>query len=121
MDNDPKRKWFIWGMVLAWIPSVPLIIGILHSFRGISEQKATGLGAVAGGSAEAYLTFGLAFTFISLLTAIVMLGRSFSGGHGTRTLLSVLSMCWSAFMLIIFGGSVWLFLVWLPHRTGVPQ
>src|ERR1700734_4207148 len=37
------------------------VMGILNAFKGISEQKATGLGAVAGGIAEALVTtaFGL--------------------------------------------------------------
>ncbi|PYY07893.1 MAG: hypothetical protein DMG69_17305 [Acidobacteria bacterium] len=58
MDEDRsqerKRTWFIWGMVLAGVPSVALIIGLFHAFAGISEQKATGLAAVAGGIAEAW-------------------------------------------------------------------
>ena len=32
------------------------VVGILNAFKGISEQKATGLGAVAGGIAEALVT-----------------------------------------------------------------
>jgi len=121
MDNDRKGRWFLWGMVLAWIPSVPLIIGVLRSFLGISEQKATGLGAIAGGLSEAYLTFGLILTFIFLVGALVLLSRSFSGGHRVRTVLSVLSMGWSAFMLFIFGLLMWLFFVQLPHGTSGPQ
>jgi hypothetical protein len=121
MDKDHKTTWFVWGMVLAWIPSIPLIVGIFHSFRGISGQKATGLGAIAGGVSEAYLTFGLSFTLISLPAAIILLGKSFSAAHRIRALLSVLSMCWTALMLFIFGASAWLFLAWLPHRAGVPQ
>jgi hypothetical protein len=121
MDNDSKRKRFIWGMILAWIPCLPFIIGVLSSFRGISEQKATGLGAVTAGLSEVYLTFGLILTFISLVAAIVLLSRSFSGGNGMRTLFSVLSMCWSVFMLFVFGSSVWLFLIWLPHKATPPQ
>jgi len=31
-------------------------MGILNAFKGISEQKATGLGAVAGGISEALVT-----------------------------------------------------------------
>jgi hypothetical protein len=121
MDNDPKRKWFVWGMVLAWIPSTPLLIGVVHSFRGISEQKATGLGAVAAGLAEIYVPLGLTLTFIFWVGAIVVLARSFSGGHGMRALFSVLSMCWSALMLVIFCSLVWLFFIDLPHGVSGPQ
>jgi hypothetical protein len=119
MDNDPNRKWFIWGMVLAWAP-VPLIVGgVLHAFPGISEQKATG--AVAGGLAEVYVTSGLILTFICLVGGIVLLGRSFSGGHRMRALFSVLSMGWSALMLLIFGLLMWLFFFKLPHGVRGPQ
>jgi len=62
MDEDRsqerKRIWFIWGMVLAWAPCVALIFGmILHYSQGISEPKATGLGAVAAGIAETYVHY----------------------------------------------------------------
>ena len=117
MYNDSKRGWFLWGMVFAWIPSVPLIIGVFRSFRGISEQKATGLGAIAGGVVEVYLTFGLILTFIFLGAAIVLLGRSFSVGHPMRGIFSVLSMCWSALMFSVLGLLAWLFFVQLPRGS----
>ena len=41
------------------------VMGILNAFKGISEQKATGLGAVAGGIAEALVT-----TAVGLFVAI---------------------------------------------------
>ena len=63
-SDERKRKYFLWGTVLTWTLAVPLIIGIFHAFRGISEQKATGLGAVAGGLAEAYAIFGLFLAFV---------------------------------------------------------
>jgi biopolymer transport protein ExbB len=52
------------------------VVGILNAFRGISEQKATGLGAVAGGIAEALVT-----TAIGLFVAIpaVMMYNYLSG------------------------------------------
>jgi hypothetical protein len=121
MDNEPKRKWFLWGMVLAWTPSIPIIIGVLDSFRGVSEQKATGPGAIAGGFADAYLIFGLILAFVFPVGAVVLLARSFSGGHGMRALISVLSLCWSTVMLSIAGGLMWWFLVGLPHRAIGPQ
>jgi len=121
MDNDQKRKWFMWGMILAWAPSLPFLIGVVHSFQGVFEQKATGIGAVAAGLAEAYVTFGLILTFVFLVGGIVLLSRSFSGGHGMRALFSVLSMCWSALMLIVFGLSVWLFFFQLPRGVSGPQ
>ena len=52
---EAGKNKFLWGLVLAWAPAIPVIIGMRNTFRGISETKATGLGAVAGGLAEAYL------------------------------------------------------------------
>jgi Na+-driven multidrug efflux pump len=121
MENDPNRKRFLWGMVLAWAPGIPIIIGVLYSFRGISGQKATGIGAVAAGFSEVFFTFGLLLIFILSVAGMVLLGRSFSRGHRTRAFFSVLSICWSTFMLSIFGLFVWLSLVWLPHIAGGPQ
>jgi ACR3 family arsenite efflux pump ArsB len=119
--EDPSRKWFLWGIALAWIPSFPLIVGFLNTFRGISEQKATGLGAVAGGLAETYLTFGIIVTLVSELAAIVLLIRSFSRGHLRRGSVAVLSICWSILMLLLFALFVWMFLVYLPHVTATPR
>ncbi|HSB74935.1 MAG TPA: hypothetical protein VLC12_04750 [Terriglobales bacterium] len=57
---EPGKRQFGRGMLLAWAPILALIIAITFIFRGgISEHKATGLGAVAGGLAEGYLVFGL--------------------------------------------------------------
>jgi len=86
MDNgssyDRKTKgWFLWGTVLTWALSIPFILGIFHSFREVSEQKATGLGAIAGGLAEGFVTFGLILAFLVPVVAIVLLIRSFSSGH----------------------------------------
>ena len=57
-------KWFLWGAVLAGISSIPFIILFLTR-RERSQEKATALGAVAGGLTEAYATFGLILTFSS--------------------------------------------------------
>jgi hypothetical protein len=97
MDNgssyDRKTKgWFLWGTVLTWALSIPFIlgIGISHPFRGISEQKATGMGTVAGDLAEGYITFGLLLALLVPVVAIVLLIRSFTSGHWMRTLFSLL-------------------------------
>jgi hypothetical protein len=119
--QDRARKWFLWGIALGWIPSLPLIIGFLNAFRGISEQKATGLGAVAGGLAETYLTFGMIVTVVSEMAAIVLLIRSFSRGHLGRGTVAVLSIGWSLLMLLLFGLFVWMFFVHLPHAAAPPR
>jgi len=41
------------------------VVGIIHAFEGISTQKSTGLGAVAGGISEALVT-----TAVGLFVAI---------------------------------------------------
>lgn len=118
-SNDRKGKWFRWGMVLAWTPFVPFMLGLFHAFSGVSQQRATGLGAVAGGIAEMYTTFALIFAFMLPVAAIVLLGKSFSQGHGMRTLFSVLSICWSAVFLFLYGLATWMFFVYLPrHGAG---
>ena len=116
--HDRKRNWFLWGMVLTSTLSIPLILGTFHSFRGISEQKATGLGAVAGGIAEAYMTFALILAFALPIAAIVLLVKSFSGGHRMRALFSLLCILWNALMLALAGLFVWLSFIYLPHAQG---
>lgn len=41
-----------------------MFIGMSNAFRGVFEQKATGLGAVAGVIAEGYVTFGVIPLFV---------------------------------------------------------
>ncbi|HZR32085.1 MAG TPA: hypothetical protein VFA76_09560 [Terriglobales bacterium] len=108
--DDLKRKRFLWGVALAWLPSLPFFLfGVYNAFKGMESQKATGLGAVAGGWSEVLCTVGLATVFIVPATAIVLLTRSFSTGHGTRKMLSLLSIAWCALLLSLAGFFVWLF------------
>lgn len=109
MESDQKRKRFVWGVLLAWAPWVPTIIGLASVFRGVSNSKATGLAAVAGGLVESYVWFGLASTVICEVSAMVLLFRAFSGGHGVRSALSALSICMSALIMVLLGLSLWLF------------
>ena len=115
LSHDRKRTWFIWGAVLTCILSLPLIVGMFSSFRGISTEKATGLAAVAGGLAEAYLTFAFVLTFLLPIAAILLLSRSFAKGHQVRSLLSLLCIGWNAVLLALAGLYVWLYLVYLPR------
>ena len=119
-SNDRKKTWFLWGIVLTCLLAVPLMVGLSTTFRGISEQKATGIGAVAGGLAEAYVTSGLILAFVLPLSAIVLLSRSLSRGHGTRELLAVLCICWNAVTLFLAGLFVWLTYVYLPRAGTRP-
>ncbi len=97
--------------------SLPLIIGILNSFRGISEQKATGLGAVAGGVAEAYAIFGVILGFVLPVAAIVLLVRSFSVGHRLRSFVSVFHIGLSALSLALAGLLAWMSFIYLRHSV----
>ena len=117
---DSKRKPFLWGMGLTFTFSaavmIPAIIGIAHVFRGISEQKAIGLGAVAAGMSEVYWELGVAFTLVAPIVAIVLLVRSLSGGHVFRSLISWLSIGWCALMLLYFSLGAWAFLTQVWQR-----
>jgi hypothetical protein len=107
--DDVKQKRFLCGVALAWVPWVPMMIGLSYLFRGIWNSKATGLAAVAGGFAEGYVLVGLAATLICEGGAMVLLFRAFSRGHGVRSALSVLSIFMSGLMIVLFGLSVWVF------------
>jgi hypothetical protein len=109
-DDDVTRKRFLWGTVLAWIP-IPVFIFPMIA-NAISARKATGLGAVAGGLSEAFLTFGLAVTLVSEVAAIVFLLRAFSKGHPIRGFFTIFFICCSSLVLFFLG---WLFLVRLHH------
>jgi len=64
------------GSTAPFVGLFGTVVGILNAFKGISEQKATGLGAVAGGIAEALVT-----TAVGLFVAIpaVMMYNYLSG------------------------------------------
>ena len=120
-SDERKTKYFLWGTALTCTLSIPFLIGIFHAFQGISEQKATGVGAVAGGLAEAYAIFGLFLAFILPVAAIVLLVKSFSGRHSARALVSLLYICWSVLTLAFAGLFVWFSFIYLPHTAGGPR
>ena len=112
VETDPtKKKRFFWGVLLAWVPFVFLTFptGVMF-ISSLSREKASGLGAVAGGLSESLTTFGIAVTLASELIALVLLFRAFSKGHPLRSFLSVLSICCSALVLLGFGLFAWVFL-----------
>jgi biopolymer transport protein ExbB/biopolymer transport protein TolQ len=53
------------GSTAPFVGLLGTVVGIINAFQGISTNKATGLGAVAGGISEALVT-----TAIGLLVAI---------------------------------------------------
>ena len=93
-----------------------MIISLGYVFRGMSNSKATGIAAVAGGFAEMYVLLGLAATLICEVSAMALLFRAFSRGHGARSVFSVLSICMSGLMILLFGLSLWLFWFESHHR-----
>ncbi len=103
------------GVTLAWIPfilfTVPIFISV---FRSVSRQKATGLGAVAGGFTEAFTTLGLLAFLVSQIGAIWLLTRTFEKGHALRGLVSIVSIACSLALLFMMASAMWL-LVRFPH------
>jgi hypothetical protein len=105
--DERKKKLFFWGVGLAWAPWIPTLVGIGYTFRGISEQKATGLGAVAGGLSEIFVLYGIGAILVVQIAAIVLLFRAFSPGHWARSFFSVVSICMSGLMLLLVGFFLW--------------
>lgn len=106
---DPlKKRRALWGVLLAWTPWLPFIIGPGSAFRGIATEKATGLAAVAGGLREAFLLFGLLATVIFEVAAVILMVRAFEPGHWLRSLFLAFSLCLSGLMLLVFGAFLWL-------------
>jgi hypothetical protein len=109
MDDELRHERFLWGVVLAWAPWVPMMIGLSYLFRGMRNSKAIGVAAVAGGFAEGYVLVGLAATLICKIGAMALLFRAFSRGHVVRSVFSVLSICVSGLMILLFTLSLWMF------------
>ncbi len=108
-------------MVSAGISSLPFVILFFNAFRGISQNKATGLGAVAGGLTEMYMSFGLALTFLLPVAAIVLLGRSFFGVNRTRKLFSGIFIVWTSFILLLSCLNAWVLFTELPRLVNGPR
>ena len=121
LSYDRKRKSFFWGTILTGTLSIPLIIVFFNALRGISAEKATGLAAVAGGFAEAYVTLGVLLSLGLPVGAIVLLLRSLSAGHRMRAIISLLCICVCALTLALAGLFVWGVLIYLPHIAGGPR
>jgi len=106
--DELKKRRFLWGMVLAWAPWIPILIGLGNALIGISRQKAAGIGAVAGGLTELFVVWGIGAVVVGQVTAIFLLFRAFSPGDWMRGLFCVLSICLSALMLLLVGLFFWL-------------
>ena len=108
-QNDSAAKRFNQGVLLTWVPFLLFMIPMFaNAFTGISNSKATGLAAVAGGIAEGLATFGLAAIVITQVGAIVVLARTFSRGHFLRNFFSAVSMICSVLLISFMALFVWL-------------
>lgn len=112
--EELKKKRFAWGVFLAWTPWIPAMISLRYAFKGISEQKATGLGAVAASLSELFVVWGIGAMIISQVAAIFWLCRAFSHEHWIRNVLSAISLCLSGLMLMIVCFSLWF--AWFQAR-----
>jgi hypothetical protein len=110
-----EDRRFLWGILLVGASSIPVLVEVFNSFRGLSENKATGMGAVAGGIAEGFVTFGLACALLFSVFGAVFLVRAFSREHWLRSILSVLAICFSALTMIFVVFSFW-FIYWGMRR-----
>jgi uncharacterized membrane protein YhaH (DUF805 family) len=115
-DDDRKRKRFFWGLALAWLPFIPVLVGLANALRGMSQQKATGIGAVAGGIAEMGVLYVLTLAPILTISAMVLLLRSLSKAHPLRNILAVISVCWGALMISVLALFFWLVYVKFPQH-----
>jgi hypothetical protein len=83
------------SLVVVFLPSV---------MRGIIENKATGLAAVAGGYSEGLAVFGLLAFVVSEMAGIGLLWRSMSRQHGARSVGAGLSIGCAGFGLLAIAA-----------------
>lgn len=114
---DQERKRFAWGVGLAWLPLLLLVPGLVSAFRGVSQEKATGLAAVAGGFAEAMATFGLLMFVACQIAAIALLVRAIKREQWGRSMVAAISIVFSAGILTLTAFATWW--LWHVHGTGV--
>lgn len=108
-----NRK-FTKAVVFAWVPLLFLIAPILFGiFSSISNNKATGLGAVAGGLSEGLATFGLVAIIACEVYAMILFVRTFSGGSLLTRFVAIVSIGCAVFYLLF----LFVFLGWLRFAT----
>jgi hypothetical protein len=114
--DELKKERFLWGVAPGVGTMDSGADGIGYAFRGITAQKATGLGAVACGLSESFVWAGIGAILIREFVAIILLCRAFSPGHWLRGLFSALSIRLSGLMLLLLGFFFWL--SWFsPHHS----
>lgn len=111
------QSGFVRGLVFAWIPLLLFMVpAAMEMFRGVSGQKATGLGAVAGGLTNGLVIFGIVAIVACEVYGVVLLARSFSRDHVATSFLALISIVFAALVLLLVGG-----LVWGNLRSGFPR
>ena len=115
LSDEKETPRFLWGLLLAWVPLLFFVLPSFTVFRGVSQQKATGVGAIAGGLSEAFVSFGFVTMVVFELAAIVLLVRALKRSHPLRTFFSVLSIGCSGLMIALLTLFLALFFVRLPH------
>jgi hypothetical protein len=113
--NDPTTRRFVGGLLLAWAPWIPTLIGLRYVIDGVSSSKATGIAVVAGSLRESLVLWGLASMIVCQIMAMVWLLRSISREHWMRSAVSAASVCASALILLLMGLFVWL--TWFHPRV----
>lgn len=103
-----KRRRFLVGMALAWVPLSFFVVGLANAFRGISESKATGLGAVAGGFTAYFFLFGFVTAVTFMVLAVVLLAQGVTRQAPARSLISVVTIFFCAIWLFGVGIAVYL-------------
>ncbi len=113
MDQEKKR--FAWGLGLAWVPVLVAVVpGFISAFRGMGEEKATGIAVVVGGFAERLVKFGLVAFVLCQVTAIGLLARGIRREQWGRSLVAVVSIVCSVVILSITAFMTY----WLWHLRG---
>jgi len=102
-----QRERYRWGMALAWVPLIILyVFGLRNTFRGMSANKATGLGAVAGGFAEGMAILGVVSLIATQVVSIVLLFRAVSKGNASRIAVAIVTIGFSLITLVLAGAVV---------------
>lgn len=104
---DRRKKWFVWGMLLTGMSSVPVAIGLVYSHRLASAAKPEDVTGAAAGFAEVYSVFGLLLAFLLPFAAIILLAKSLAEEERTRRVLSIICICWGAIMMAIPAWVIW--------------
>lgn len=73
-----EKSKLVKGLGFAWILLVLSIViaGFINALREIQNQKATGIGAVAGGGLKVFPVFVIAFLVVSGVALLVMRSRT---------------------------------------------